>query len=45
MAQDKKQQKPTEINPDSGLTILQEKAALLLASGESITSVSEELWG
>lgn len=43
MAQDKKQQKPTEINPDSGLTILQEKAALLLASGESITSVSEEL--
>ena len=42
---DKKQQKPTEIevNTSTGLTPIQEQAALLLASGETITAVAAKL--
>lgn len=36
------QQKPTNLN-DTGLTPVQEKTAILLASGESISSVAEKL--
>ena len=37
------QQNPTKASPETGLTPIQEQAAILLASGESITSVSEKL--
>ena len=42
---DKKQQKPTEksVNASTGLTPIQEQAALLLASGETITAVATKL--
>ena len=36
-------QKPTESTTESGLTPIQEQAAILLASGENVTSVSEKL--
>lgn len=40
---DKNQQKPTErgnINPETGLTPQQEQAAMMLATGETITAVA-----
>lgn len=43
---DKNQQKPTEkatVNPQTGLTPLQEQAAILLASGETITAVAAKM--
>lgn len=43
---DKSQQKPTErgnINPDTGLTPQQEQAAMMLATGETITAVAAKL--
>ena len=43
MGTDKKQQNPTETTLESGLTPIQEQAAIMLASGENITSVSEKL--
>ncbi len=39
----KKEQKPTETNTKTGLTPLQEKGAILLANGESLSSVAEQL--
>lgn len=43
---DKSQQKPTErgtINPETGLTPQQEQAAMMLATGETITAVAAKL--
>lgn len=43
---DKNQQKPTErgnINPDTGLTPQQEQAAMMLATGETITAVAAKM--
>lgn len=43
---DKTQQKPTErgnINPETGLTPQQEQAAMMLATGETITAVAAKL--
>lgn len=46
---DKNQQKPTKttekavINPQTGLTPTQEQAAMLLASGQTITAVADKL--
>lgn len=36
-------QKSTEVNKTTGLTPIQEQVAILMASGESITSISERL--
>lgn len=43
MATNRMQQNPTETTLESGLTPIQEQAAIMLASGENITSVSEKL--
>lgn len=43
METDKKQQNPTESILESGLTPIQEQAAIMLASGENITGVAEKL--